>query len=304
MPAKVLAGYCDSRHLWVATGESGRSPDLWLVEREKVEALKLFALSPEWRLNALSFALLPSGRRVAIGVAREDDKPGERSLLVRDLETGRDLREFQGIVVGLEPVAGSEAALSFGWLDEERLRFSESGFSAEKFAAFLKATGEELVPGENQSPAYFQWVDVDVRDGKRSAEKVYARIWGLGGSMPRHHAPEVERGPAAQGGGAGGLTLKGGSGYHEPDGAAASAANRAFFRQESGRLYFADGEEIVEILDKNRVVSAEVEVSPDGAWAAIQDPQRRVWLVDGKTRRKHLLLQGWCNNFCWLGPSS
>src|SRR5437867_4211718 len=115
MPAKVLAGYCDSRHLWVATGESGRSPDLWLVEREKVEALKLIALSPEWRLNALSFALSPSGRRVVIGVAREDDKPGERSLLVRDLETGRDLREFQGIVVGLEPVAGSEAALSFGW---------------------------------------------------------------------------------------------------------------------------------------------------------------------------------------------
>jgi len=69
-----------------------------------------------------------------------------------------------------------------------------------------------------------------------------------------------------------------------------------------GQLWFAGDKELAgSVLEGAHTKVSDMEISPDGKWAAFCDPgSKEVLLLDGANRRRHRLLTGWSYNFAWL----
>jgi hypothetical protein len=77
-----------------------------------------------------------------------------------------------------------------------------------------------------------------------------------------------------------------------------------FFDHERGLVFYRGEREPVGSALENGVQVRDLAVSPDGEWAAFTSPaDSNLYLVDGRARRKTLLLPGWGCYLTWL-PSA
>lgn len=74
------------------------------------------------------------------------------------------------------------------------------------------------------------------------------------------------------------------------------------FDVEFGQVFYkGDQSPAASVLDERGTKVSDMEISPRGDWAALSSPKdSNVYLVDGKARRKSLLMEGWAYNIAWL----
>jgi hypothetical protein len=142
----------------------GQPPTLWAVGKDGKGKQRVFEFDREAVPPLFTAEFSPSGNRLAVGVATKDSFFRFRDLLVIDVKAGRLACSIPRVPVRVSVLSSSSPSLEFTWLDDERLRYSESRVTEEG--------------------AYFQWVDVNIVSGKRLGEKPYSQHLGLSHEKP------------------------------------------------------------------------------------------------------------------------
>ncbi|MBI4586138.1 MAG: hypothetical protein HY717_19175 [Planctomycetes bacterium] len=209
----------------------------------------------------------PSSRRAPEGYFIMDLEKGSAAQLLKETH-GRQIFELKGICIALSPRGESSEPLAFAWLDEERIRYSESRFSSK---------GEEAGDLEFS----LQWVDVDVKTGKKLGAGVYwPHIPGGGFVQQCHSKPRREVLPAP--------------GTPAP----------GLFEKRQDMLFFkGETEPLVSFrTEGGGIENEEIHISREGEWAAFVPPgsDHTLWLASGKTRNLKAISQGWGYGFTWL----
>lgn len=159
--------------------------DLFFVVREEPIALvaipkdgsgeRVIATLPDDLVPTLMTAdVSPSGRLVGVGAADRSDFFGHRHLFVADVEKGGIVFEKRRIPVAVSKFSSQSPSLVFTWLDDERLRYSESRSTAiEPDAAWvdIRIPSGEVLATTPRGPVGL-WHDKPLRDGEAAAAPV------------------------------------------------------------------------------------------------------------------------------------
>ncbi len=141
-------------HFWVLRGNPVA---LWKISKDGREKKKLFVLPDECVPSLSTHAFSPDGKQLAFGLATRASFFKFRDLIVFDLATGKQIFKESQIHVEASGLSSHAPRLKVTWLDQDRIRFSETKLTSK----------EETFDREG----YFQWVDVNIRTGKRLQEK-------------------------------------------------------------------------------------------------------------------------------------
>lgn len=271
------------------------APELWRVSMDGRTKKKLLEMDADCDRPITNCSLSPTGKYAALGAVGSQRDLGLRNLVVYDLRMQEQVYELKNIRVGSTRWTEPREAFYFIWLDDERIRFSESVVTTATLlkAARRKKDGVErsVAEGVEVEGKYkrgvIQWVDVNVKTKRRLREHVYRSISSISSPPTSHHMPTRDHDANTNN--------PNDDPFREEIG---------FFKTSGGRLYFRGESDIVgDITDGNgMIVSAEMAVSPEGKWAAFMSEKNQyaTVLVNGKTQEKQVVMHGWCRGFKWL----
>ena len=148
--------------------ESGEPATLWELPPAPAPRRLLGPVGISDMANLVCVELSPDGKRVAVSSA-DAGRLSDYRLRIFDRATGTLVREWKDIDVTISALASSIPALKFCWLDDERLRFSET----------------ESPPGVESRglSGWMRFVDVDLASGARLREQRYSLL-ALGHERP------------------------------------------------------------------------------------------------------------------------
>src|SRR5262249_10992340 len=208
-------------------------PSLWKLSGDGKTETKVFEFDREWKSCKswkISAELSPNGRYMALG--------NDNGILqVLDLGERKVLWTIKDIPLPVMYISPRSPRLQFTWMDNDRLRFSETA---------------NLV-GRRWENAFFQWVDVRARNGKRLKTYPYTE------SLASEH---VKPSPGVD-------SLK-------------ETFTEGLFDGVWGKHFFYRGEKesITDALAKGKTREAgdspwSFQVSPDGRWAVLSSVTHR-----------------------------
>lgn len=143
----------DEKYCWVITDRL--RPELWRITKDGKEQRKIAGVKDDWIHGLEDATASPDGSLLALGV-NDSNKMWLRTLVVIDVATGKIAFKSSGINVMESGERKSYPDLKFAWLDNGRIRFSETETTSEG--------------------NFFRWVDLDIRTGKRLNKKRYSKI--------------------------------------------------------------------------------------------------------------------------------
>ncbi|HEX8845269.1 MAG TPA: hypothetical protein VF791_11525 [Pyrinomonadaceae bacterium] len=143
----------DEKYCWVVVDRA--RPELWRITKDGQEQKKIALIKDDWIFSLEDAAASPDGSLLALGV-NDGREMWMRTLVVIDVATGRTVFKSPKINVLESGERKFDPELKFVWLDNSRVRFSETAGAA--------------------AGRYFRWVDLDVRTGKRLGEQRYGEF--------------------------------------------------------------------------------------------------------------------------------
>lgn len=256
--------FSTKEHFWVFVT---KPPAIWKIAKNGKDHQKVISLEkfPTLHFSGQS-ALSPKGHHLALAAwsGSREDLFSRGHLLVFDVRTGSHVCTFADIPVEVIRSSSSGPQLTFCWLDDHCLRYSETKLTR---------------PGEKDGlhDGHFQWVDVDFRTKKRLQEKPYTNFLGLNHTMPSKDSlkPPDPRGRHREG----------------------------MFDLVDENLYYHDAKEPIRpLFGKGEILNVrEPRVSPDGRWAAFYDLRHDcIYLVDGEKKELKKIMDGFGFQLSWL----
>ncbi len=256
------------KDLWVVTD----THDIWRISKSGLKSEKIMPLPKDWVPSLIHLKFSPDGTRVAMSAVPREHFFHKRDLLVIDAVSGKTLFEQKLIFVESDLLSNSTPELYFSWLNNETLQFIE--------AIVTKTSGPDKREGFEQS------VDVNVASGKRTREEKTTDY-----ILPSYGGAENES-------------------KREPEG----RHTVGLFEREGRKLFFAGQKEpVLDLDDRSRATFTELEISPGGEWAAYYSQSNAVkkeengeppflgpYLLNGKTREKQVLIEGWIYDMKWM----
>jgi hypothetical protein len=260
---KILATTPDA--FWVIRAEPA---ELWKIARDGSGEQKVFQFQTGLLPSGFTHAFSPDGSRLAVGVGTLRQFLTSRDLLVIHLPSGRRLFSLERIPLQLTSVSSHIPLLRMRWLDDHRLRYSETKITEEG----------DLVKG------YQQWVDVHVSTGKRLQERPYTKSLGMW-----HKVPPDDTEPEPPG-----KSKRQRVGLFEMDG-------DALYYGDAREPVTASWREVA------GWTTSSVHVERGGRWAAVvlysgggNDQRRRLYVVDGEKRAVRYSTEQSVGSVTWL----
>lgn len=165
-PSDTSGWFSTKQHFWVIVTEP---PAIWRIAKNGQDHHGVIALD-KTMMPGRRGALSPNGRYLAL--------PVNAGLNVWDVTTGTTICTLKNIPIRVHSFSSSTASLEFTWLDDRRLRYSETVLTK---------------PDERFPEGYFQWVDVDVHTKKRLQTRRYSERLELGHTPPSRERPSPGR---------------------------------------------------------------------------------------------------------------
>ncbi len=193
--------------------------------------------------------LSPGGRLLAWSYPWDLGEQKGASLVVVERATGRIVHQWNGIDVEVAPWSSSSATLEFVWLDEQRLRYSDT-------------EPADRIDGGRRFEGKFRCIDVDVESGNVVATHL------LGAMGLRHDVPSREPDPVP---------------------AAPRSPKGLFEVGDGKLWFLGDTEPIVDVAAPLAVTCPSFALSPDGRFALLQRDRElihEVVLIHGGTRQR------------------
>ncbi len=288
------------QHQWVMDCKTTRqllvltanTRELWLLDLGGGRKhRKITTAHGSWLPSQSTAEVSPDGRLLAVGLCVAAD-PGETRagllgglgegyhLRVLEVATGKVRFDVRDIHVDVSLDSSSMPKLEVTWLDDRRLRYSETGYPHPEPAG--SSHPPKKVSLRPFAGTFFRFVDVDIETGKKVVHPKYAEAGIYHRRPPRGDAPVLKD-----------LDLP----VHRRDG---------LFDRQSGQIFWRDGKEpLIDTRDESGRPRGWVLVSPDGRFCLVDGwgpgrSRNKPVLLDGRTRARVPLPDSWCYEFKWL----
>ncbi len=289
--------FSDEESFWIL-----RNNHLWQLSKDgrsnrqicEVGLIRRAVFSPDKNLIALD---VPQAKS-------PDDSSRENRTVLRVIDrSGKSVFSSQKIDIEVSGFSSFMPALQFAWMDNNKIRFSETVI-----------TKRDSMLNEG----YFQWTDIDIKSGARTAHKAYSNTLGLMHECPVPPGKQRETKRTKIG-----LfdvehatsqpyistVLSNQVKYGKSLRLAYLSPSTAGVEDWQAKIYYAGSSEsinILETLPKARTpwTQVAVQISPDGRWAVLRfangENQTRLYLVDGEKRKTMLLSDQYGGYESWL----
>jgi hypothetical protein len=187
--------------------------------------------------------------------------------VILDAATGAVVRELKKIPVGVSMLSSQMPRLEMTWIDEARIRFSET----------TAPVGEDHERGFSES-GRLMWVDLDVKTGKR------LRVTDYGPVELRHHKPPAGEVPEVP------KEMK-------------RWQVGSFDRTRDAIHFTSDDAPIADATNgAGRLAWGRVKVSMNGRFVGIvtSRPKVELLIADASTRKAMKVAEGYFWNMVWL----
>jgi len=269
----------DKDYWWVVTyGENRKLGRLYRDGRIE----EIISLEPNWYFLYSSRKVSPNQKYAALGLYNFEHGPFFRDLVVIDLNQKELIFKKERISVK-DPMSSiiTNPWYNYYWLDDTSLLYQEQlyfrvWFDVDSLLAGKDDPQEEKRAGQNL-PWWHDpnnepnWIEVEVETGQTRKVDIKEMIKS-GKFIPPRIRPDRE--------------------------------TRGYFELDYGEVYYK-GEEtpVGSVLNNRGSKVQDLEVCPKGEWAAFVSPvgsNFNLYIVDGKKKKKTLLMRGWCGDLKWL----